>query len=163
MKKLLALDQASIVTGWAIFDLDTNQLLANGKIALNKADPIELRLHQLREQLANILIMQEIKEVRYEDIQYQNNVANGVLTFKTLGQVQGVVMELCQAAKIPSSSILAASWKSTLSIKGRDRATQKRNAAAYVLEKYGKKVTQDEADAICIGTAYLKTRGHDWS
>jgi Asp/Glu/hydantoin racemase len=49
-------------------------------------------------------------------------------------------------------------WKSVLDIKGRDRATQKRNAQAYAVATYGKKVSQDESDAICLGTAYIKSK-----
>nr|DAK07825.1 MAG TPA: hypothetical protein [Caudoviricetes sp.] len=37
-----------------------------------------------------------------------------------------------QELHIPHSTVLAASWKSTLSIKGRSRAEQKKNAQLYV-------------------------------
>jgi hypothetical protein len=37
---------------------------------------------------------------------------------------------------LPHTAVLASSWKSTLNIKGRDRATQKKNAQEYVLNKY---------------------------
>lgn len=54
-------------------------------------------------------------------------------------------------------------WKSQLNIKGKKRAEQKKNAQAYVLEHYGKKVTQDESDAICIGAYFVnKDVGFNW-
>jgi hypothetical protein len=40
----------------------------------------------------------------------------------------GVLEELCCELKIPHEIIHSQTWKSTLDIKGRDRATQKRNA-----------------------------------
>jgi hypothetical protein len=68
-----------------------------------------------------------------------------------------VLSELACEMKIPHEIIHSQTWKSTLDIKGRDRATQKRNAQAFVAATHGKKVTQDESDAICIGSAYIKS------
>ena len=58
---------------------------------------------------------------------------------------------------IPHEIIHSQTWKSGLDIKGRERATQKRNAQTFVMNTYGKKVSQDESDAICIGTHYIKS------
>ena len=68
----------------------------------------------------------------------------------------GVLEELCCELNIPHKIIHSQTWKSQLDIKGRDRAAQKRNAQNYVIETYGKKVSQDESDAICLGSAYIK-------
>jgi hypothetical protein len=71
--------------------------------------------------------------------------------------VRGVLSELACEMNIPHEIIHSQTWKSSLDIKGRDRATQKRNAQAFVTATYGKKVSQDESDAICIGTHYVKS------
>ena len=68
----------------------------------------------------------------------------------------GIIDELLTEKKIPHIAVLASSWKSTLSIKGKTRPEQKRNAQAYVEKTYGVKATQDESDAICIGSHYTK-------
>ena len=47
--KILALDQASRVSGWAIFV--NNDLLTYGKIDLSKQDDIGERLHLLRQKV----------------------------------------------------------------------------------------------------------------
>lgn len=68
--------------------------------------------------------------------------------------------------KLPYEVIASSSWKSTLSIKGRARAEQKKNAQIYVNTIYGIKATQDECDAICIGTHYTKlpsNEGFNWA
>ena len=68
--------------------------------------------------------------------------------------------------KLPYEVIASSSWKSTLGIKGRARAEQKKNAQIYVNVIYGIKATQDECDAICIGTHYIKKpfdEGFDWA
>jgi hypothetical protein len=58
-----------------------------------------------------------------------------------LAEVRGVLCELAREMNIPHEIIHSQTWKSVLDIKGRDRATQKRNAQAFVLATYGKKVS----------------------
>lgn len=159
MSRLLALDQASKVTGWAIFE--DGELKTYGKISLD--DPnTDIRLVQLRQGIQTLVADYNIDEVIFEDIQQQNNVANNVQTFKVLAEVYGVVSELLQEIQIPHSTVLAASWKSTLGIKGRTRAEQKKNAQLYVEQNYGIHVIQDIADAVCIGTHHIKKNKCAW-
>lgn len=159
MSRLLALDQASKVTGWAIFE--DGELKSYGKISLD--DPnTDTRLVQLRQGIQTLVADYNIDEVIFEDIQQQNNVANNVQTFKVLAEVYGVVSELLQEIQIPHSTVLAASWKSTLGIKGRTRAEQKKNAQSYVEQNYGIHVIQDIADAVCIGTHHIKKNKCAW-
>lgn len=159
MSRLLALDQASKVTGWAIFE--DGELKSYGKISLD--DPnTDIRLVQLRQGIQTLVADYNIDEVVFEDIQQQNNVANNVQTFKVLAEVYGVVSELLQEIQIPHSTVLAASWKSTLGIKGRTRAEQKKNAQLYVEQNYGIHVIQDIADAVCIGTHHIKKNKCAW-
>lgn len=159
MSHLLALDQASKVTGWAIFE--DGELKSYGKISLD--DPnTDIRLVQLRQSIQTLVADYNINEVIFEDIQQQNNVANNVQTFKVLAEVYGVVSELLQELQIPHSTVLAASWKSTLGIKGRTRAEQKKNAQLYVEQNYGIHVIQDIADAVCIGTHHIKKNKCAW-
>lgn len=157
--RLLALDQASKCTGWAIFE--DGELKSYGKISLD--DPnTDIRLVQLRQGIQTLVADYNINEVIFEDIQQQNNVANNVQTFKVLAEVYGVVSELLQEIQIPHSTVLAASWKSTLGIKGRTRAEQKKNAQLYVEQNYGIHVIQDIADAVCIGTHHIKKNKCAW-
>ena len=74
----------------------------------------------------------------------------------------GVLEELCAERHISHEVIHSQTWKSGLSIKGRDRAAQKKNAQAYVAATYNKKVSQDESDAICIGSHYIKQTKSAW-
>ena len=159
MSRLLALDQASRVTGWAIFE--DGKLKSYGKISLD--DPnTDIRLVQLRQDIQTLIADYNINEVIFEDIQQQNNVANNVQTFKVLAEVYGVISELLQELQIPHSTVLAASWKSTLGIKGRTRAEQKKNAQSYAEQNYGIHVIQDIADAICIGTHHIQKSKCAW-
>lgn len=106
----------------------------------------------------------------FEDIQLQSNVLNNVQTFKILAEVFGVIEELLTEEEYPHEAVLAATWKSTLGIKGKNRAEQKKNAQLYVINTYGVKPTQDECDAIAINAHYhskskknIPLAGFDWS
>lgn len=148
MRKLLALDQASRTTGWAVFH-DT-QLVEHGHFTYEDTD-MGVRLHHIREKVAQLIADYDINEVAFEDIQLQGNVTNNVQTFKVLAEVFGVIYELVTALELPNTAVLAGTWKSSLGIKGRVRTDQKRAAQEYVSSTFGVKAIQDECDAICIG------------
>lgn len=162
MIKLLALDQASNVSGWAVFE--DGKLLESGTFTAKGKDLGE-RLYDIRQKVSNLISKYNINYLIFEDIQLQGNVTGNVQTFKALAEVFGIIYELATELNIPNEAVLASSWKSTLGIKGRQRAEQKRNAQKYVLENYGKKVSQDESDSICIGTHYFlkQQKVFDWS
>lgn len=156
--RLLSLDQSSKISGWAIFQ--DGKLEKYGKWTFNDSD-LGARLFKIRKALIKIIQEEQIDEVVIEDIQLQENVQ----LFKTLAEVFGVVYETVIELDLPVSAVLAAQWKSTLNIKGKQRAEQKRNAQQYIINNYGIKPTQDECDAICIGLHYLNQKNSilDWS
>lgn len=85
-----------------------------------------------------------------------------------LAMVFGVIYELAIELQLPREAVLATVWKSKLGIKGEHRTDQKRNAQKFVIEQYGIKPSQDECDAICIGTYIVNSNitieeDHDWS
>lgn len=152
MNNILALDQASRTSGFAVFQED--QLIASGTFTYDD-DDFSLRLVKIRNKVDSLIEQYNINKILLEDIQLQGQT-NNVTTYKTLAEVLGVLEELARERNIPHELIHSSTWKSELNIKGRDRATQKRNAQAFVVITYNKKVTQDESDAICIGTSYIK-------
>lgn len=160
--RILALDQASRISGWAIFD--DGELYNYGKFSATQTD-VGDRLHYIRKEVINLINKFDIDEVVFEDIQLQGNVTNNVQTFKALAEVFGVLYELFVEIKMPRTAVLSTVWKSTLGIKGKDRTAQKKAAQEWVEKNYGVKPTQDECDAICIGAHYInnKVEVFDWS
>lgn len=158
--RLLALDQASRTSGYAIFEDD--QLVESGTFTL-KSDDIGERLVQYRQYLSELTDKYEIDQVAFEDIQMQGQV-NNVQTFKVLAEVFGVTQEFLAEQNYFYHIVSSNTWKSKLQIKGRTRPEQKKNAQVYVLEHFGKKVSQDEADSICIGASIVlsDTKTHSW-
>ena len=153
MRNILALDQSSKITGYSVFKNGTLQTY--GKFTFEDADLGE-RLCKIKNKVIELINEYDIEELIFEDIQLQSNIQQNVQTFKILAEVYGLIEHTASELKIPHRSYLASHWKSQLGIKGKDRVEQKRNAQAYVLEKYGVKCTQDEADAICIGDCAVK-------
>lgn len=158
MANILALDQSSRITGYAIFK--NNSLVDSGTFTTTD-DFIPNRLVQIRNKVNGLIDQHNIDKVLLEDIQMQTQV-NNVATHKVLAEVLGVLEELCAERKISHEVIHSQTWKAGLAIKGRDRAAQKKNAQAYVATTYGKKVSQDESDAICIGSHYIKQTKSAW-
>lgn len=150
---ILALDQASRTSGYAVFC--DGQLIDSGKFTFEDAD-IARRLMKIRNKVEELINEFCIEKIILEDIQCQGNVVNNLETFKILAEVVGVLTELAAEKNLPYELVYSTVWKSTLQIKGRTRPEQKKNAQQYVLNTYGKKVTQDESDAICIGAHYTK-------
>ena len=152
--RLLALDQASKLSGWAYFQ--NGELKDWGKIRTEQEE-IGKRLVTIRQELVNLIEKYQINQIAFEDIQLQTSVGNNVKTFKVLANVYGVVLELAQELNIPYTIVSSNTWKSTLKIEGKTRNIQKKNAQAFVFNTYGVKATQDESDAICIGTHMTKS------
>lgn len=149
--KLLALDQSSRCNGWAIFD--DEELIDSGTFTL-KSDDIGERLVDYKKHVEKLICDNDIEEVAFEDIQMQNQI-NNVQTFKVLAEIFGVTQEYLVEQGHSYYVVSSNTWKSQLNIKGKQRAEQKKNAQAYVLEHYNKKVSQDESDAICIGSCVV--------
>lgn len=166
--KVLALDQASVTTGYAIFEDD--KLIDYGKFTIED-DDIAVRLVKIRNKVKDLIDNNNIEKVVFEEIQLQNNVVNNVQTFKVLSEVYGVILELVQEKELPYMTVLAGTWKSFLGIKGAKRQEQKRNAQQFILNTLLIKATQDVCDAICIGLYAISKKtvvvnenvGFDWS
>lgn len=145
--KILALDQATKTTGYSVWNDDT--LLKHGVIEVgnNKFDTIT-RMIELQKKIEEILISEEINSVAIEGVQYQQNQK----VYSTLSQLQGVLFSLFFFQKKPFFIIEPSSWKSFAQIKSRKRKEQKLEAIKIVKERYMEDVTEDEADAILLGS-----------
>lgn len=159
-RKLLALDQSSHLTGYAIFDGE--KLLTYGHINQNEQD-IGQRLKGLREKVIDLIEQYEINEVAFEDIQLQGNVRNNIVTFKTLAEVFGIIQELCAELNFKYTIVHSQTWKSSLHIGGKTRAEQKKQSQLYVQTMYDIKPTPDEADAICIGAHIIRNANKNFN
>lgn len=148
----LALDQALNTSGWAIFD---NLVLEKyGTFSTKSSAPIDQRLEQIEEELEKLYETYEFEYIFLEDIQKQQNAE----TYKKLAYAQAVILIWCSRTDIPYTILSPSHWRSVLKDKdkisfGKTRTEQKKAAQQLVKQQYDISVTQDEADAICIGMA----------
>lgn len=156
---LLALDQSSITTGYAVFN--DNTLINYGKFTV-EGSIIGDRLMKIKIKIKELIDSYNPEIIIFEDIQLQDNVQNNVQTFKVLAHVQGILHEMFTQLKIPYKCILSGTWKSSLNIKGQTRKEQKKNAQKYVEDNYNIIASEDIADAICLGTSYNLTQKTAW-
>lgn len=151
VKRTLALDQASKVTGYAIFD-DT-KLVKYGTFVTSSDDDIE-RFAMIRAWLLSMLASWHPDYIGIEGIQFQEEGSGqkmGVTVFQTLARLQGIVMMTCHDAKVPFEVCPTNTWRHSCGVKGKTRTNKKRSMQLLVQDWYGVKVTEDEADAIGIG------------
>lgn len=157
---ILALDQASQISGYSIFD--NGQLIDSGIFSVSGDLP--KRLIKIRDKTKDLINKYHPDKVILEDIQMEEKQNNNVRTFKALAEVIGVLSAFLTENKINYECVLASTWRSELGIKGKVREVYKKNAQAYVEKCYQKKVSEDEADAICIGAyASKQLDGYSWN
>jgi Holliday junction resolvasome RuvABC endonuclease subunit len=151
--RLLALDQASRVTGVAIFDDD--KLIKYGIFEIKSNQELGKRLTQFLENLDKLYAAYHFDAVAYEDIQLQ---MGNVETYKKLAYIQAMILFWCEKHEKNLYCLSPSHWRKVLKDKygmswGRKRVEQKQTAIDFIQEHYEKEVDSDTADAICIGCA----------
>lgn len=145
-KRLLALDQATKITGWALFS--NGELLRFGAFETNLDNEIE-RDNEIKNWLINVIENWCVDSVALEGIQYEEKY--GITTFATLARLQGILMSLLTEQGIPYRVCHTATWRNFCGVKGKTRSDRKRSMQLRVKEWYDVSVTDDCADAIGIG------------
>lgn len=143
-QRIIALDNATHITGWAVFD--NSELVGYGKYT-TKAGEQSDRIAEMGDWLLGLLENWEPNTIILEDIQQQSNVS----TFKTLAKLQGVLEYIIRKSDVEYYIVSPATWKSNAGVKGKSRVDQKKSAQLMVVQLYGIQATQDECDAILLG------------
>lgn len=147
---MISFDQSSSVTGYAVFE--DGKYIRSGTIDLSMNHDAKSRLKSMMMLINGMICSTGASRVVIEDIQQQTNSS----TYKMLAQLQGAIMYYCYENQIKFSTIAPVSWRKRLGFEqGRKvrRYALKLQSVKYVSEHLGKKVNDDEADAICVGLA----------
>lgn len=154
--RVLALDQATITSGWAV--LDDNELIKYGKYT-TKGNHSTERIAQTKGFVASLIQKWNPSLVALEDIQLQRYTSgDGVLTFKKLAHLQGVLKNYCYECGIPFVIVSSNTWRSVTGVQGRTRVDRKKSAQLLILDAYDVAVSEDEADAVLIGKWAAETQ-----
>lgn len=150
-KRILALDQATHITGWSIYD--GQQLIRYGTFSTNQKDEIA-RISTIKNWLISMIENWKPDFVAIEGIQFQDESSGnkmGVTVFQGLARLQGVLMETCYAQKVDYMVCPTNTWRNHCGVKGRYRADKKRSMQLIAKKWYDISLTDDEADAVGIG------------
>lgn len=144
--KLLALDQSTRLTGWCL--MQNKKYDSSGVLSVSELDNTIERMKLMYDEITKLIKRVKPDIILIEDTQYQQNAS----AFRTLAQLQGIIMAYLFETEIPFYIIPSTGWKSYCKIKGRKRVEQKKNTQLFVKNTYKKDVSEDEADAIGIAT-----------
>lgn len=157
-KRVLALDQATHITGYSIYD--GNELVKFGIFETQRDDEIQ-RDNELKNWFINMVNTWRPDHIGLEDIQLQNfggtnsefSVKNGVgiQTYKILAHLQGILMETCYELNLTYTICPPGTWRAHCKVKGKSKSDKKKSMQLNVKEWFDISVTNDEADAIGIG------------
>ena len=154
-QRILALDAATNITGYAIFD--DGELVSFGTFKTNVDKNTEERIHQVKTWLQSMIRTCEPSFVGIEHIQLQvHGYAQNVETYRVLANLQGVLLDTLFEECIDHDLAYASEWRKYCNInteKGREN--KKKIAQEKIKQWYGQDCTQDEADAICIGKYFV--------
>lgn len=149
--RILALDQATRTTGWAIFD--DKQLVKYGKFETSLKEEIE-RDNAIKVWLVSMIANWQPDWIGIEGIQLQEKSEErkmGVTVFETLARLQGILMEAAFELKVPFQICPTNTWRQHCGVKGRTRSDKKRSMQLLAKQWYDITIVDDESDAIGIG------------
>ena len=149
MYRILALDQATYTTGYAIFD--DGQLIKYGTFKTYSPDETD-RYLTIKHWFLSVINNWQPDFIGLEGIQLQNGEGRmGVTVFQELARLQGVLMTTCRELKIPFEMCPTNTWRHACGVTGRSRADKKKSMQLIAKKKYDISLSDDEADAIGIG------------
>ena len=157
---LLALDASTKATGIAIFK--DKDLMASSVITASSTD-LYKRIHKMVDNILAIVEQIGIEKIVMEEV-IPDHTKN-TNTFKALMYLQALIhIELHDKfPKIEIELVYPSSWRSVCGIKngrGIKREQEKAEDIKFANKTYNLNITSDDqADAICIGHAYLHPKG----
>jgi Holliday junction resolvasome RuvABC endonuclease subunit len=152
--RMLALDTSSSSTGWAYFENGVYKV--SGIIDLKKETDKDVRFQTMLETILVLLTEYKPGIVVAETVAVIRNMQ----AVRKLCEICGAVRGWCIEYHIFYAEIRPTEWRSQVGIqaKGLKRDDFKRLSKEYAIKKIVNKkdINDDEADACCIGVAYIK-------
>lgn len=151
--KLISLDTSTTETGFAIFH---DAILKKSGVIQSQEDDGPLgRLKSMGQGILELLDKESPDIVVLEKM----NVGRNVKTARLLSELTGIVIGwTLRHPKVYYEELSPSEWRSSLGLQGKfSREEMKRLSIQYVIENTGHEpVSDNEADATCIGLGYIK-------
>lgn len=150
--RVLALDQATVLTGWAI--IDDGLFKKSGVINCSREieHDIMQRSQWMMKEISSVIDKSLADVIVIEDVQHQSNSS----IFKHLARLQGMIIGYCLTYQYRFMIISPSTWRTTIKFdmgKSIRRNNLKLQAIEFVYNRYQRHVKDDEAEAICMATA----------
>ena len=150
MKKyrIISIDSSTKKSAYAVFD---NEKYVRSKLLMCNAKNMDERFKRMSLSLLDVLYNQKPDVVYIEDTVIPRNAQ----TQRFLTRLQGVVYAYCVMNGCEFHTIRPTVWRKLVGImQGKKKRDElKQDAIDLVLDKFGMKVNDDEAEAVLIGIA----------
>lgn len=157
--RILALDDATSITGYSV--IEEGKLIEYGLLRSKGKDNNE-KIHSMTKKIMNLIEKIKPNTIVLEDIYLNDKLPNNVDTFKKLSRLQGSLIYNLLENKCNFIFIYPSFWRGILKINGMNRAIVKAQAQKAVKNIFNIDVSEDEADAICIGFCSENIRQEDF-
>ena len=154
MARVLSCDQATRVSGFSVFD--DGEYIESGIVDLSKSTlETPERSFVMAKELWKVIKKYQPDYLILEETQNQNNIK----TVQILSRLQGMIIGYAEAHKVKTYMIQPSRWRKTLSyVQGPKvrRDALKKQSIEYVKNNLGLTLSEDAAEAVCLGIAAHK-------
>lgn len=152
--RILSVDQSTTKTGYALFA--DGDLRTYGVIASKSKDSL-VRMRDMCSQIQGLIKKYKPSLLVIEKVSLHSSVP----TLVSLANLQGAIFQMCYEKDIAYVLYAPSTWRRIIGILGGKlkREDYKKRAIAFVENSYGVTVSDDCAEAICMGLAYLIDTG----
>ena len=148
--KIIAFDQSTKATGWAVLKKDTAEIVEYG--VLKPKGETNDRIIQTVKQCLWLVEKFEVTFVFIEGVQYQSNAKVLEILAKLSGSLEIMLIEKGYFVNV----VKASEWRKRVGIKNRKRAEVKKEAIQMVSDIYGIDASEDECEAILFCRAFCE-------
>lgn len=149
--RVIAFDQSTTATGWAVLDQETAEIIEYG--VLKPKGETNDRIIQTVKQCLWLVEEHQVSFVFIEGVQYQRNAVVLQVLAKLAGTLEIMLIEKGYFVNVVKSS----EWRRKVGIKARKRAELKKEAIQMVEDLYEIKASEDECEAILFARAFCDT------
>ena len=152
--RILSFDQATRVSGYCCFEI--GRYVESGMVDLSKSklDTPE-RSFEMAKELWKIIKKYQPDYLIIEETQNQNNVK----TVQVLSRLQGMIIGYAEAHKVKTYILQPSKWRKALSYTQGSKVKReelKQQSIDYVKNNLGLILSEDVAEATCLGIAAHK-------
>ncbi|AXY24924.1 hypothetical protein CL176_02170 [Suicoccus acidiformans] len=148
--RIIAFDQSTTATGWAVADTETQKLIEFGVI--KPKGNLNDRIREMMLEAYRLSQWYEVSEVYLEDIFARNNVSTLIKLAKLLG-----CLEIYLEGKgYPVHIIQPTEWRKRVDLKNGKRKEVKAQAIDMIKQQYDIEPSEDECEAILFAMAFTK-------